>query len=122
MSELVRDVRQCWRALRRRPGFAVTVVSTLALGIGVVTAVFSVVNAVLLAPLPYAGSGRLVALFTHEIQKGARRNPSSPADFLAWKNASRRLDLMTAAHPWSPVLTGRGQPEPIHALKATPSL
>jgi predicted permease len=122
MGELVRDLRQCGRGFHRRPGFAVAVVATLALGIGVVTAVFSVVNAVLLEPLPYAESDRLVALFTHEIQKGGRRNPSSPADFLAWRNASGRLEQMTAAHPWSPVLTGRGQPEPIRALKATPSL
>jgi len=122
VSDFFRDIRQCWRGLRRRPAFGVTVVLTLALGIGVTTAIFSVVNGVLLRPLPYAESDRLVALFTHETRKGARRNPTSPADFLAWKKASGSLDQMTAAHPWSPVLTGRGQPEPVPGLKATPSL
>jgi predicted permease len=117
-DELGRTVR----SLTRRPGVGVVVVLTLALGIGASTAIFTVLDAVLLRPLPYADSGRLVAIFTHEVRKGALRNPSSPADFLEWKRQSRTLDDMTAAHPWSPVLTGRGQPEPIPALKATPEL
>jgi len=123
MSEAFeKELGQTLRGLGRRPGFAVTVVLTLGLGIGISTAVFSVVNAVLLRPLPYVEADRLVALFTHEIRKGQARNPSSPADFLEWKRQSRSLDLLTAAHPWSPVLTGRGQPEFIPALKATPDL
>jgi putative ABC transport system permease protein len=117
-----RELRQAVRALARRPGFAITAVSTLGLGIGASTAVFSVVNAVLLRPLPYRDSDRLVAFFTNETRKGQARNPSSPADFLEWKRQSHSVEHLTAAHPWSPVLTGRGQPEAIPALKATPDL
>jgi putative ABC transport system permease protein len=98
------------------------VVLTLAIGIGANTAIFSVVNAVLLRPLPYREADRLVAVFSHETRKGERRNPTSPADYLEWKKGSGALEEMTAAHPWSPVLTGRGQPEPIPGLRATPGL
>lgn len=122
MASLGRDVEQAVRSLGRRPGFAATVVLTLGLGIGASAAVFSVVNGVLLRPLPYREADRLVAVFTHETRKGQKRNPSSPADFLEWKRQSRSLEDLTAAHPWSPVLTGRGQPEPIPGLKATPGL
>jgi predicted permease len=122
MRGLGRDLEQTVRSLSRRPGFVATVVLTLGLGIGISTAVFSVVNGVLLRPLPYREADRLVALFTHETRRGQRRNPSSPADFLEWKRQSRALEDMTAAHPWSPVLTGHGQPEAIPALKATPGL
>jgi predicted permease len=115
-------LRQRWRSVKRRPGVSLVVVLTLGLGIGANTAIFTVVNAVLLRPLAYRDSERLVALFTDEIQKGRHRNPSSPADFLQWKTQCHTLEGMTAAHPWSPVLTGRGQPEPIPALKATPGL
>jgi putative ABC transport system permease protein len=122
MIGMGRDFQQAMRSLAQRPGFAATVVLTLGLGVGVSTAVFSVVNAVLLRPLPYREADRLVALFTDETRKGQERNPTSPADFLAWKRQSRSLADMTAAHPWSPVLSGRGQPEPIPGLKATAGL
>jgi predicted permease len=101
---------------------ALVVVLTLSIGIGANAALFSVVDAVLVRPLPYRDPGRLVAVFTNEVRRGDRRAPSSPADFLEWKRQSRALESMTAAHPWSPVLTGRGQPEPIPALKATGEL
>jgi putative ABC transport system permease protein len=122
MRGLGREVQQTVRSLSRRPGFVATVVLTLGVGIGASTAVFSVVNGILLRPLPYREADRLVALFTHEIRRGQKRNPSSPADFLEWRRQSRTLEDLTAAHPWSPVLTGRGQPEPIPGLKATPGL
>ena len=121
-DDVGRSLGQSWRSVRRRPGVALVVVLTLAIGIGANAAIFTVINAVLLRPLPYRDSARLVALFTHEVRKGDRRAPSSPADFLEWRRESRALEEMTAAHPWSPVLTGRGHPEPIPGLKATPGL
>ena len=122
MSDVGRAVRQSLRQIRRRPAVALLVILTLTLGIGASTAIFTVVSGVLLRPLPYHESGRLVALFTHEIPKGERRNPTSPADFFGWRKGGQSLEDMTAAHPWSPVLTGSGQPEPISGLKATASL
>ena len=120
--DFVRSLRSRLRVARRRPGVAAVVVTTLAVGIGANTAIFSAVDNVLLKPLPYRESKALVAVFTHETRKGMPRSPSSPADFLEWRKSSQTLDEMTGAHPWSPVLTGRGQPEPIPGLKATPSL
>jgi len=110
------------RRVLRAPGWAVVAVTTLAIGIGATSAIFSVVDAVLLRPLPYRDSGRLVALFAHETPKAERRDPTSPADFLEWRSASRALEQLTAAHPWSPVLTGRGPAEELHGLQATPGL
>ncbi len=122
MSELLRDLRQGLRAVARRPGVAAVAVVTLALGIGANAAIFTVVNAVLLRPLPYREADRLVAAFAHDTRRGETRNPTSPADFLEWGRGSGALDRLTAAHPWSPVLTGRGRPEELPALKASPSL
>jgi predicted permease len=119
VSDLGRTFQQSLRLLKRHPAVATVVVLTLALGIGADTAIFSVANSVLLRPLSYTDADDLVALFTYETQKGERRNPTSPADFLEWKRGSQTLDQMTGAHPWSPVLTGRGQAEPIPGLKAT---
>ena len=122
MIDFVGNLRSRLRVARRRPGVAAVVVTTLAVGIGANTAIFSAVDSVLLKPLPYNGARELVAAFTNETRKGSPRNPTSLADFLEWKKSSRTLDEMTGAHPWSPVLTGRGQPEPIPGLKATPAL
>ena len=63
MSLLLRDVRHTWRLLRRQPAFTFVAILTLALGIGTTTAVFTVVNGVLLRPLPYRDPSRLVMLF-----------------------------------------------------------
>jgi putative ABC transport system permease protein len=122
IDALRQDLLHSMRRLRHSPGFALVAVATLAIGIGATSAIFSVVDAVLLRPLAYRDPGGLVALFAHEAKQGGRRNPTSPADFLEWKKASASLDRLTAAHPWSPVLTGRGHAEEVPALKATPEL
>ena len=122
MDALAYELRTGFRRLRRAPGVALVAVLTLGLGIGATSAVFSVVDHVLLRPLAYRDAPRLVALFEHETRKGETRNPTSPADFEEWRRSSHALESMTAAHPWSPVLTGRGAPEELPALKATPAL
>ncbi|MFQ5694509.1 MAG: ABC transporter permease, partial [Terriglobia bacterium] len=122
METLWQDVRYGARLLARKPGFTLVAVLTLALGTGANTAIFTVVNSVLLRPLPYQGSERLVAVFLHERLQNERLNPTSPANFLVWKQQSRTLEQMTAAHPWSPALTGRGQPDQLNGLRASASL
>ena len=104
---------QALRRVGRAPALSLVAVLTLGLGVGATSAIFSVVDGVLLRPLSYGDAGRLVALFAHETRKGERRNPTSPADFREW---------LTAAHPWSPILSGRGFPEELPALKATAGL
>ena len=94
MGTLWQDVRFAVRLLVRSPGFTVVVVLILALGIGVTTAVFSVVYGVLLRPLPYEDPGRLVFLFSI---KSAQRRTSSRMTFLDWKSHSQSFEDMAVS-------------------------
>jgi hypothetical protein len=122
MLGALRDLAGTPRRLRRSPGLTRAAVATLALGVGAAGAVFAVVDAVLLRPLPYGDASRLVAVFANERLQNASRNPTSPADFLEWRRSSRTLERLTAARPWSPVLSGRGHPEELPGLEASPEL
>ncbi len=108
MSALGNDLRFGWRALRRRPGFAAAVVCTLALGIGANTAIFTVVRAILLRPLPFDHSERLVAIYGRE--PGSDRQPFSIADFLDVQAGARGLNALVAWGGWSANLTGVNEP------------
>jgi len=119
---LFQDLRIGARRLLRAPAFTVASVATLGLGIGAVVIMVTLVDAILLRPLPYTESDRLVALFLHEKGSDARRSPTSPVNFHAWRSESATLSLMTAAYPWSPSLTGRDRPDELRGLKASPSL
>src|SRR4026207_1580359 len=82
LSLLLRDVRHAWRPRRRPPAFPVVAILTLALGIGTTTAVFTVVNGVLLQPLPYRDPGRLVMLFYgHHGRVSPWRSPPAVRDY-----------------------------------------
>jgi len=122
MESIWRDLRYGVRGLAGRPSLTTAVVLLLALGLGASTAMFSVVDGVLLEPLDYEHSDRLVALFRHNRDRGERRNPTSAADFLDWRRESESLDLMTAAHPWAPSMTGRETPDRLDGLKASRTL
>ena len=122
MESIARDLRYAVRGLCKAPGFTLIAVAALALGIGANAAIFSVVQGVLLDPLDYSEPERLVALFEEVPSQGARRNPTSPANFLDWRSGSRTVTEVTAAHPWSPVLRGDGRPTQLDGLKASPSL
>ncbi len=110
------------RRLLRAPAFTVASVLTLGLGIGAVVTMTTLVDAILLRPLPYAESNRLVAIFLHEKGRDARRGPTSPVNFHAWREESETVSLMTAAYPWSPSLTGLDRPDQLRGLKASHSL
>ena len=83
LSMLKQDVRHAWRSLRRTPVVIATAVLTLALGIGASTAVFSVVHAVLLRPLPYPESERLVELFEENLEVGSQLWRVSALNYLS---------------------------------------
>ena len=92
MDRLLQDLRYAMRAMRRSPGFAIAAVLTLALGIGANTAIFSVIDAVLLRPLPYANSGQLVRLYETEAAPG--NYPFTGPDFLDWKTQNTTFQDM----------------------------
>ncbi len=116
MSGLIQDVRYALRQLRKNPGFTAVAALTLALGIGANTAIFSVVNAVLLRPLPYKDDGQLVVI----LNKG--RDPVAPANFVDWRSQSQSFSRMGAAEYWTPNLTGTDNPEKLWALHVTPDI
>ena len=104
-----RDLRYACRMLRRNPAFAATVVLTLALGIGVNTAIFSVYDAVFLKPLPYADPGRIVTLW--EKQRSEKLGTVATANFVDWRAQTNSFSEMAALQPFSNfILTSHGEP------------
>lgn len=116
LETLFQDVRHGVRAMLRLPAFTAIAVSVLALGIGANTAIFSVVDAVLLRPLAYRDSGRLVTILMNG------NGPVSAANYVDWRDQSRSFSAMGAAEYWSPNLTGIDAPEHVAGLKVTQSL
>ena len=113
LDHFLRDVRYAGRSLRKSPGFAAAVIITLALGIGVNTAIFSVVHAVLLKPLPYSHPDEIYSV---EVVTPARRSqfsslPVTAQTYLEWRKADTAFAEMTALRPWECNLTGDGEPE-----------
>jgi len=122
LDELSQDFRYSLRAMRRSPGFAVVAILTLALGIGANTAIFSVVNAVLLSPLPYAGAQRLVLV--KEVLPAAGPMPVdvSGPDITPIRNFSHVFDGLAGFRVWTYELSGSGTPERVTANRASSDL
>jgi putative ABC transport system permease protein len=118
MSSLVADVRYALRVLSRTPFFALAVVAVLALGIGANTAIFSILNAVLLRPLPFPDPDRLVGLFhvpPPATFPGMTRFALSPANFYDWQREARSFEAMALYRGRSFTLTGSQEPRAIMA-------
>ena len=113
MTGLVQDIRYALRQLRKSPGFTSIAVLTLALGIGANTAIFSVVNAVLLRPLAYKDSDRL-AVILHD-----GRNPVAPSNFFEWQKQCHSFERMGAAEYWTPNVSRTEDTEKVWALRIT---
>src|SRR6478735_2241074 len=111
------DFRLALRLLFKAPGFTAIVVAVLTLGIGANTAVFSIVDGVLLKPLPFADAGRLVAIDTT-----VRNEPDDTAylDFLDWRTQATTIDRMAAYATAATTLTGRGEAASIPMAVVTP--
>src|SRR2546423_11587230 len=121
LEGLLHDLRDAIRALRKRPAFTFVVVITLALGIGANTAIFSVVNGVLLRPLTYRDSQSLYVI--HEIiPQWAKSYPVLDAnlpDFQIWQNEAHSFHGIAVAASTPMILSGAGQPEQIRRLRAS---
>jgi putative ABC transport system permease protein len=111
MHGLLQDVRLALRGLRRRPGFAAVAISTIALGTGAAGAVWSVVDAVLVRPLPFAEPERLVFVWEQQLAHGRDRNVVSPANLLAWRERSRSFTGLAGFIRFDANLAGSGDPE-----------
>ena len=118
MDTLLRDLRYVARSFRRSPGFFVVTALTLALGIGATTAIFSVVNGVLLQPLPYPNSDRIVQIF--QTNKNGERNSLTEPNFADLKSQARSFSAMVMTSPAS-IVTVNGLSEPIRVLSASVS-
>src|SRR5687768_11543958 len=121
MDTLLHDLRFAARTLLKKPAFSVAAALCLALGIGANTAMFSVVNAVLLRPLPYPEPERLVAIWERSAERAEERNVVAPANYLDWRAGSSVFEEMGVAMEYSFNLTGLGEPEevPAQLLSAT---
>jgi predicted permease len=117
MSGLIQDLRYALRQLRKSPGFTTVAVLTLALGIGANTAIFSVVNGVLLNPLPFHNPGRIVSMF--EATRNFPKYSISYPNFLDWQRDNRSFEVMGAFRWTDGGITGVGQPENVPARRVS---
>ena len=122
MSTLLQDLKFGLRMLAKNPGFTAVAVLTLALGIGANTAIFSVVNAVLLGPLPYRDAGRLVIVWEQNLPRGWTTNIVSTANFHDWRQQNTVFSDMAAVDATSFNLTGAGEPQEIDGERVTANL
>src|SRR5262249_7855 len=124
MHSLLQDLWYGVRTLRKSPGFTAIAVLTLGLGVGANTVIFSVVNAVMLRPLPYDQPDRLMMLFHSYSKLGIDLGTSSPPGYSIYQQKSRIFSSMGAytGRNTPQNLTGNGEPERVKALHATASL
>ena len=119
METLFKDIRYGVRGLLKRPGFTAIALITLALGFGANTAIFSVVNAVLLRPLPFRDPDQLVIVWEDATFAGFPRNTPAPANYVDWKTQNQSFTDMAATAETSFNLTGDGEPERVAAYSVS---
>ena len=120
LDEVVRDITYAFRMLRKSPGFTFAAVATLALGVGANTAIFSVVNALLIEPLPYADASRLVMIWADQTAEGYPRAPLSGPELTDLDARSSRFEGFGAIWSTTAALTGDNEPEQLSVGLVTP--
>ena len=122
LESFFRDLRYGVRTLRKSPGFAIAGVLILGLGIGVNCAIFTIVNAVVLRPLPFAGADRIMRIWhtpPPTLFAGMSTFPLSPANFIDWEAQNQVFERMAITRGGRRVLTGSGEPEAVRTLRAS---
>jgi putative ABC transport system permease protein len=122
LDALRQDLVSAVRVLRKNPGFAATAILTLALGIGANSAIFSLVNATLLRPLPFRDPDRLVMIFATDGRRGIRFDEATYPDFVDWRNQNRTFESMGAYANRSLALSVGDQTVLIQGKRITPNL
>src|SRR5919112_1701100 len=122
LGDFWQDLRYGLRALRKHPGFTAVAVTALALGIGANTAIFSVVNTVLLRPLPYKDPDRLVMVWEDDTKHGYPRDTPAAANYVDWREQNGVFEGMAALADQSFNLTGMGDPERLEGKRASANL
>ncbi len=115
METLWQDLRYGARMLAKSPGFTLVAVVTLALAIGANTAIFSVVEAVLLRPLPYSDADRLVYVWESNPKRNRGTNVVGPANYVRWRERNQSFESLPAFSAWTANVTGAGEPERVPA-------
>ncbi len=118
MSGLLQDIRYALRQLARNPGFTAVATIALALGIGSTTSIFSVVDQVLLHPLPYPDSDRIVKV--SQTFQGEQTGDASPANYLDWEAQNHVFSQLAASRGWQGSVTAGDHPERVKGTMATP--
>ncbi|HEY6243164.1 MAG TPA: ABC transporter permease, partial [Pyrinomonadaceae bacterium] len=119
MQTVWQDLRYAARMLRNKPGFTLVAVITLSLGIGANTAIFSVVNAVLLRPLPFKNPEQLVSIYERRANSGEANLPVSAHEFAAWQQHTHSFDAITLIQPDGLTLTGKGDPAVVDVARVS---
>src|SRR5215510_7954621 len=122
MRSLFQDVRYGWRMLLKNPGFTIVAGLALALGIGANSAIFSIVNAILLKPLPLDDLDRIVTLWEKVPIQGVERNEASVANYLDWRAQSNSFENLAIYTWWSANLGGIEPPERVRGFQVSPNL
>jgi putative ABC transport system permease protein len=122
MQTLLQDMRYSARMLTKNPGFTSIAIITLALGIGVNSAIFSVVNALLVRPLPFENLDRIVALWERVPSRGVERNENAAANYFDWSKQQTSFERTGMYRGWSANLTGDDNPENLVGHQITASL
>jgi predicted permease len=119
MNTLWQDLRYGARLLVKQPGFTLIAIITLALGIGANTAIFSLVNSLLLRPLPYPNSERLAIIWTHSPGANVAQDWPSPGQFSMVKSSTSVFEELAIAQGGNVVLTGQGEPERLGVVRTS---
>jgi putative ABC transport system permease protein len=119
VQKMIQNLRYGMRMLRKNPGLTAAVIATLAIGIGATTAIYTVVYATLLAPLPFPQPDQLVIVWS---KVRGHNNSMSAGDFLDWQKQNRTFDHMSAFTGGTFNVAEKGQPELINGRRATPGL
>jgi putative ABC transport system permease protein len=122
LNDFWQDLTYAARLLVKQPGFTAIAVLTLALGIGANVTIFSVVNSVLLRPLPYPEADRLVYLWSEAPMQNIRERASAYANFSEWRNQNKSFEDLAVLDPTVVTLTGSAEPEQVMSIRASANL